>query len=201
MGLAFSKLGSFDKAIWAYDYSILIKEDFSSSYFNLAHIYFNKNEFNLAIENFENLSARGKSAPKSTPLYKFHCLWERNMDPNLGITLSSMDTGTEQTSTDIPIDEPKTRTSGTPTISVYIDYSNITAGIELKDGRHPINPHQLAGFLEAGRFCTDRQITGSFPGPDHPVWKQWTALNYRCRISGSGKGTRSTILERTLMIC
>lgn len=72
-------------------------------------------------------------------------------------------------------------------IAIFIDYSNITAGLEIPGGNHPINPYGLAQFLENNRFCIEKQIAGSFPHAGHDIWKIWKQLSYRTLIASSGK--------------
>ena len=52
LGNAYSKLEDFDKAIWAYDYCILINDDFGPVYFNIANAFLAKEKFAAAIEHF-----------------------------------------------------------------------------------------------------------------------------------------------------
>jgi len=46
------KIEDFEKAIWAYDYSILINSNFGPAHFNLANAYLSKEKFYKAIEHF-----------------------------------------------------------------------------------------------------------------------------------------------------
>jgi tetratricopeptide (TPR) repeat protein len=50
LGNAYNKLNLFEKAIDAYDYAILIKENFSSAYFNKGNSLVNLDRYSEAIE-------------------------------------------------------------------------------------------------------------------------------------------------------
>lgn len=88
-----------------------------------------------------------------------------------------------QVSSPVPAQNPIEKQS----IAIFIDYSNVTANLEIPGGSHPINPYGLAQFLEGSRLCTEKQISGSFPPPNHGIWKIWKNLDYRTRITESGK--------------
>ena len=52
LGNAHSKLEDYPKAVWAYDYSLLINKDFGPAHFNMANAYLSQEKFFKAIEHF-----------------------------------------------------------------------------------------------------------------------------------------------------
>lgn len=142
-----------------------------------------------------NLIRSAATARPDQPLFKFAALWSRNHERELASNISSPERDEENNEHSRHVEAPECRslvsTSQTAmrreSITIFIDYSNITAGLEIPGGAHPINPHGLAEFLENGRFCTEKQIAGSFPHAGHDIWKVWNQLNYRTRIASSGK--------------
>src|SRR5690606_9429421 len=59
LGNVYNKMGSYDKAIAAYDYSTLIKPDFITAYNNMANAYVFIGEYTKAIEAFNGMLEHG----------------------------------------------------------------------------------------------------------------------------------------------
>lgn len=137
----------------------------------------------------EPLIQQGLLAPPDTALSKYARLWQKNWDYNLAyhLTLLEESSPAQQVNPAGSTSLDSERVAEKESISIYIDYSNITAGLELPGGNHPINPSGLANFLENERFCAEKQIVGSFPHAGHDIWKVWNQLGYRTRIANSGK--------------
>jgi hypothetical protein len=132
-----------------------------------------------------------KSLP-GTSLYLYAQEWKRNFDPLLSVRLTALAMSGE---VGMCFDQPsqnkvlENTSVDQELVHIFVDYSNITAGLELPGGNHPINPAGLASFLENNRTCAEKQIAGSFPHAGHDVWRVWNQLGYRTRIaSTSGKG-------------
>jgi len=147
--------------------------------------------------NLNELCESGKKSPLGTPLYRFASLLHRNYDSGIHQTLLRIDFTTQPAATAAmsvtPMQEaPVVDISARKDTLIFIDYSNISAGLQASENAHCINPGGLASFLEAGRFCKQKQIVGSFPSAAHPIWKSWEKLGYRCRITGAGKGKTIT---------
>lgn len=129
------------------------------------------------------------SSPVGSPMNNFWRLWNINNDPQLSNLRLNILCSEEVQNIPVPIVYEMMDTEAKPppqrsSIHVFIDKSNISAGFQ---GPNPttdvINPAGLAEVIEKGRVVVDKQITGSFPGPEHPVWLQWKNLGYRTRVS------------------
>ncbi|AWV99932.1 tetratricopeptide repeat protein [Arcticibacterium luteifluviistationis] len=60
LGLAYSRLKDYPEAIRAFDFSVVIKEDFASGWFNLGHNYMNEENYEKAKEAYEKTLALEK---------------------------------------------------------------------------------------------------------------------------------------------
>ena len=70
----------------------------------------------------------------------------------------------------------------TGSVQVYIDNSNITAGMD----DTPIKPRELHQCITGGRHMTFGIIAGSFPKAEDPYWKEWKSLGYTVKVGPSG---------------
>src|SRR3546814_16766745 len=60
LGNAFNKLGLFEKAIDAYDYAILVRDNFAAAYFNKGNALMNLERFQEAIHVFRQTFERSE---------------------------------------------------------------------------------------------------------------------------------------------
>lgn len=67
-------------------------------------------------------------------------------------------------------------------LQVYIDNSNITAGMD----DTPIKPRELHQCITGGRHMTFGMIVGSFPKAGDPYWKEWESIGYTVKVSPGG---------------
>jgi tetratricopeptide (TPR) repeat protein len=58
-------MGKFEEAIQAYDYALLIDDSFASAYFNLGNALMNTNQFEEALEAYQNtINCEGEQCRK-----------------------------------------------------------------------------------------------------------------------------------------
>lgn len=150
-------------------------------------------------------------SPVGSPGFEFKQCWRKNFDPACISLLHAIHSPDSYEVPNVGVihdvlpNAPTTTVTTGTLLHIFVDYSNISAGFVGKNNEHPINPIGLSKFLEKGRRCETRQITGSFPNKDDPIWEQWRNLNYRTRITGNGKGKYPDILQffllQFLLVC
>jgi len=140
------------------------------------------------MQSLDRLKNMGENAAPNTPLKTFSSLLKKNETSDSILLLCSLEDPIIEQNRE-PINAKPTideRNIGKPVISIFIDHSNIAAGL-VADGKCFIDPEQLDSHLKLSRQCAQKQIFGTFPSAEDNIWTKWKELGYKVKVGRAGK--------------